>query len=159
MPDERPSAPRPPARIALALVAAAVLGALATGASLVVNNRGVCCDIPYFAGFPAPFYGGSGGFVSMPDRLWPAALAWTWLWWFGLVLATVLIVARGRRPGGWPFGVRAGVGLTLAAFVGVAFVVAAEGGVLIGAFAAPALTAVVIVGLVVGAAVAVGRLV
>ena len=144
-------------RTRAALVAAAAIGALATGASLAVNNAGLCCDMLYFAGFPAPFYGGSGGFVARAaDRLWPAALAVSYFWWFGLALATVLVVARARRAAVRPLAAGARLAATLAVLVGVGVAIATGESALVGGLPEAALTAVALVVVVVAVAIAIG---
>lgn len=45
-------------------VFAAALSAIFTLLSYFRNNAGVCCDLIFEAGWPRPFYGGSGGFVG-----------------------------------------------------------------------------------------------
>ena len=82
------------------LATALVLGALATAASLLVNNRGACCDQIFWAGWPVPFYGGSGGFVAAgQDHVVPLALLLTAVFWLAIAGAVVAAVQllRGRR--------------------------------------------------------------
>jgi hypothetical protein len=148
------------AGILLALSAAVTLGALGTWASAAVNNQYACCDIPYFAGFPVPFYGGSGGFAGGGvDRLLPGALIRSYLWWFGLVLATIVVVARARRGAAPARRVWVGAGVTLAVFLGVGLAAAEAAGLFMGGSIEIALTAVALALVVAAAAIAIGRLV
>jgi hypothetical protein len=84
------------------LAAAVVLAALATTASLLVNNRGACCDQIFWAGWPVPFYGGSGGFVAAgQDHVVPLALLLTAVFWLavaGAAVAAVQLLRSRRRP-------------------------------------------------------------
>ncbi|QQG44580.1 MAG: hypothetical protein HYW86_01555 [Candidatus Roizmanbacteria bacterium] len=63
-----------------------------TAFSYFVNNNGTCCDQIFQAGWPFPFYGGSGGFMGIQeDKLIVSGLVLDVIFWF--VISIILILA------------------------------------------------------------------
>lgn len=76
----------------------ASLSILLTIFSYFKNNAGVCCDLIFAAGWPWPFYGGSGGFLGISeDRILPAGLILDLLFWFGISLVMLLLIERRKK--------------------------------------------------------------
>lgn len=62
--------------------------------SYLVNNNHQCCDQIFQAGWPFPFYGGSGGFVGMSmkeNKIILDGLLKNVLFWFVVSYGTLLL--------------------------------------------------------------------
>ena|SRR3989338_1678180 len=66
--------------------------------SYFVNNSDACCDQIFQAGWPFPFYGGSGGFVGiLEDKLLVGGLILDIAFWFVVTIVLLLILTHKKN--------------------------------------------------------------
>jgi len=75
-----------------------IIALVITLVSLLVNNSSVCCDQIYQAGWPFPFYGGSGGLAGFTrDTLDSVNFIRTFMFWSLVSVLVAFIVFQTRR--------------------------------------------------------------
>ncbi|QQG43822.1 MAG: hypothetical protein HYW86_02990 [Candidatus Roizmanbacteria bacterium] len=66
--------------------------------SYFVNNSGQCCDQIFEAGWPFPYYGGSGGIMgNLSNKIIIGGLLFDLLFWFPLSITLVFILTAIKK--------------------------------------------------------------